>query len=144
MTPYLLDVNVLIGLIDPTSTHHEAAHRWFASLGDTPWATCPLTENAVLRIIGNKAYSNSPGPPAVVAEILSRVVALPGHVFWPDAFSLLVSPGVDLTRLLHPDQITDTYLISLARSHGGQLATFDRRIIVDAVPNGAGAVHWIS
>jgi len=54
MTTYLLDVNVLIALIDPAHVQHDAAHAWFASTGQHSWATCPLTENGVLRIVGHE------------------------------------------------------------------------------------------
>ncbi|MEA9444378.1 hypothetical protein SK355_03445 [Candidatus Fukatsuia symbiotica] len=47
---FLLDVNVLIALIDPAHIQHDAAHNWFKKQGQQAWATCPLTENGVLRI----------------------------------------------------------------------------------------------
>jgi hypothetical protein len=53
MTSYLLDVNVLIALIDPAHIQHDKAHTWFATTGQHAWATCPLTENGVLSIVGN-------------------------------------------------------------------------------------------
>jgi len=45
----LLDVNVLIALLDRRHIHHEPAHGWFAAAQANGWATCPLTQNAVLR-----------------------------------------------------------------------------------------------
>ena len=68
MSAALLDVNVLIALMDPRHVHHEQAHSWFAGSAPSAWATCPITENAVLRILGHPRYPNSPGPPAVVAR----------------------------------------------------------------------------
>ena len=53
MTRYLLDVNVLIALIDPAHVQHDRAHDWFTAQGRQAWATCPLTENGVLRIVGS-------------------------------------------------------------------------------------------
>ncbi len=50
---------------------------------------------------------------------------------------------IDPTRLLHSDQVTDSYLLALARAHQGQLASFDRKLVVDAVPGGAQALHLI-
>jgi hypothetical protein len=35
---FLLDVNVLIALIDPTHVSHGDAHRWFGQEGATEWA----------------------------------------------------------------------------------------------------------
>jgi predicted nucleic acid-binding protein len=80
---FLLDVNVLIALIDPSHVSHDAAHRWFDAEGKATWATCPITENGVIRIVGSPKYPNMPGSTAVVAEIVTRLRALPGHVFWP-------------------------------------------------------------
>src|SRR5579859_13288 len=50
---WLLDVNVLIALIDPRNVHHQTAHTWFARVGQSSWASCPLTENGVIRVVGN-------------------------------------------------------------------------------------------
>ncbi|MGR9263884.1 TA system VapC family ribonuclease toxin [Rhizobium leguminosarum] len=84
---FLLDVNVLIALIDPGHVAHDDAHEWFAAMGQTAWATCPITENGVIRIVGNPKYPNSPGSPSLVMEIVRKLRALPGHSFWPDDVS---------------------------------------------------------
>jgi len=140
---FLLDANVLIALIDPAHVQHDPAHEWFAEHGRQDWATCPLTENAVLRIVGNARYPNSPGTPAAVAPLMADLCALPGHVFWPDDISLLDPALLDAGRLLSSGQVTDSYLLALAYAHGGRLATFDRRLVTDAVPEGAKTLHLI-
>jgi toxin-antitoxin system PIN domain toxin len=140
---FLLDVNVLIALIDPGHIAHEAAHDWFGREGKTSWATCPLTENGVIRVVGSPRYPNSPGSPAAVAEILRAMRALDGHLFWPDDISLLAADEVDPARILTSAQVTDTYLLALAASKGGLLATFDRRLSRAAVKNGRSALHVI-
>jgi len=134
---YLLDVNVLIALLDAGHVQHDAAHAWFGRVGQAAWATCPLTENGVLRIIGNPRYPNTLETPAAVAPLVTQLRAHPGHEFWFDDLSLLNPTHVDASRILATDQVTDTYLLALARLHGGKLATFDRRLVVDAVPDGA-------
>ncbi|OWJ64458.1 TA system VapC family ribonuclease toxin [Inquilinus limosus] len=141
---FLLDVNVLIALIDPGHVQHDAAHDWFVARGRQAWATCPLTENGVLRIVGHPRYPNSPGSPAAVMPILMGLCALPGHTFWPDDISLMDSARIDPGRLLSSGQLTDTYLLALALAHHGQLATFDRRLVTDAVHGGSQALHLIS
>ena len=140
---YLLDVNVLIALIDPAHVQHDRAHDWFATQGNRGWATCPLTENGVLRIVGNVRYPNSPGPPAAVAKILLGLLSLEGHEFWPDDISLFDKQRVNADRLLDSAQVTDAYLVALAYAHGGQLATFDRHIVSDAVVGGSKALHLV-
>jgi hypothetical protein len=140
---FLLDVNVLIALIDPDHVAHDDSHRWFGSREATAWATCPIVENGVIRIVGHPRYPNSPGSPAFVAEILVKLRKLPGHVFWPDDLSLVGSGDVDSAKILTPAQVTDTYLLALAKAHRGQLATFDRKLSTAAVHNGKAALHLI-
>jgi len=142
-TRYLLDVNVLIALIDPTHVQHDRAHAWFAERGKKAWATCPLTENGVLRIVGHARYPNSPGTPAAVAELISVLRGVGGHAFWPDDVTLFDSGLIDNKRLLDSGQVTDTYLLALAHAHGGQFATFDRHLVTDAVIGGARSLHLI-
>lgn len=140
---FLLDVNVLIALIDPGHVAHDDAHDWFAATGHADWATCPITENGVIRIIGNPKYPNSPGSPAAVAGIVEKLRALTGHSFWPDDLSLVASEHVDPAKIHSSAHLTDTYLLALAKAHGGQLATFDRKLSVSAVRDGKAALHQI-
>jgi toxin-antitoxin system PIN domain toxin len=140
---FLLDVNVLIALIDPTHVAHEAAHRWFETEGRQSWATCPLTENGLIRIVGHPKYPNTPGSPAAVAQILVGLTTLAGHVFWPDDISLATADHVEPGRILMSEQVTDTYLLALAVARDGKLATMDRRLSVQAVRGGKSALHFI-
>jgi toxin-antitoxin system PIN domain toxin len=143
MPAALLDVNVLIALIDACHVHHEAAHRWFASRGSAPWASCCLTQNAVLRIVGHPRYPNAPGGPALVSAVVKQLVAHPGHVFWEASPSLLSMSHVDAGALIDSAQITDTYLLALAVHHDGTLVTLDRRLSTRAVAGGSEALLLI-
>jgi len=140
---YLLDVNVLIALIDPAHVAHDDAHRWFQSFGRSSWATSPVTENGVLRILGSPRYPNSPGSPAIVAKIVGRLRGVQGHSFWADDLSLVGDGEIDPTKILTSAQVTDTYLLALAMKNGGRLATFDRKLSVAAVTGGKSALHQI-
>jgi toxin-antitoxin system PIN domain toxin len=141
---FLLDVNVLIALIDPTHISHDIAHRWFESGGEESWATCPIVENGVIRIVGHPHYPNMPGSPGVVAGVLRRLKSRPGHIFWPDDISLLDETIFDTDKLLAHGQVTDGYLLGLAVAHGGRLATLDRRLSTTAVRGGKEALALIS
>lgn len=140
---FLLDVNVLIALIDPTHIGHDAAHRWFGRRGSASWATCPLTENGVIRIVSHPKYPNSVGSPAALIPIVAELRQLPGHCFWPDDLSLVASDLVDATEITTARQVTDTYLLALALAHDGVLATFDRRLSPKAVRGGRAALHIV-
>jgi toxin-antitoxin system PIN domain toxin len=141
VTPYLLDVNLLLALSDPMHIHHESAHRWFAEKGRPAWATCPLTENGFVRIASHPNYPNRPGDVTAVLAILRRLCESSGHHFWAEHISIL--------KILEPDaiithsQITDVYLLGLAVHKKGKLATLDQRIPVDAVSGGRKALELI-
>jgi hypothetical protein len=137
---FLLDVNVLIALVDPSHVAHDAAHAWFEAVGCQSWATCPLTENGVIRIVSNPKYPNSAGTPDAAAAIVRTLRALPGHVFWADDISLVDAAHIDTSKLATSAQVTDTYLLALAATRGGQLATFDRRLATAAVKAGKSAL----
>ena len=139
---HLLDVNVLVALFDPAHIHHEAAHGWFGTFGSAGWATCPLTENDLVRVISNPAY---PGRRTTVADAIDRLRSFTeseAHAFWPDDVSLLQPRCVDGSYLAGHQEITDVYLLTLAVHHSGALATFDRKVRSQAVL-GAGDEHLL-
>lgn len=143
MTRYLLDVNVLIALVDTAHVQHEEAHAWFSRVGCHAFATCPITENGLLRIVGNPRYPNSPGPPSAVKASLLTIRALSGHEFWPDSISLADSSFIDAALLTRHSQVTDSYLLALARANDGQLATLDKKLATEAVALGRAALAII-
>jgi toxin-antitoxin system PIN domain toxin len=131
----LLDVNVLIALFQPSHIYHEAAHDWFATNRNQGWATCPLTENGVLRILANSAvFGDHHHSPASLRSRLDTLCSSEEHVFWPDSVSLRDEQLYNLSGVSHR-QITDIYLLGLAVANTGRLATFDRRIPLEAVIN---------
>jgi toxin-antitoxin system PIN domain toxin len=143
VTRYLLDVNVLIALIDPAHLQHEAVHTWFGGVGRKSFATCPITENGLLRIVGHPKYPNSPGPPSVVVHALAAIRALPGHRFWADTVSLMDGALVDASLLSSHSRVTDSYLLALAHANKGRLATLDQKLATEAVHLGKGALALI-
>jgi toxin-antitoxin system PIN domain toxin len=129
--PALLDVNVLVALFDPDHVHHEPAHRWFAESRSAGWASCPLTENGVVRILSNPAYSPLAERPGEIVRRLASFRDSGQHVFWPDDVSVCDARLFALT--VGHRQLTDAYLLGLAVKHRGVLATFDRSIPLKAV-----------
>lgn len=129
----LLDVNVLVALFDPNHVHHEPAHAWFAVSRERGWATCPLTENGLVRILSNSAYSGASQAPRDIVLRLQAFCASGQHVFWEDAVSLRDRRLFRASATMTHRQITDVYLLGLARRKGGRLATFDRGIPAVAV-----------
>jgi toxin-antitoxin system PIN domain toxin len=132
----LLDVNVLIALVDPGHVHHDAAHAWFNHEGRQGWASCPITQNGLVRIVSHPKYPNATSSVAEAVDLLRRLTAVSGHTFWPDTVSLC-DPAVFLHQQTRASaHTTDTYLLGLAVSRGGRLVTFDRRLSSAAVRGG--------
>jgi toxin-antitoxin system PIN domain toxin len=130
---YLLDINVVIALVDPSHLHYDRAHHWFSAVGQSDWMTCPIVENAVVRIVCNPNYSNAHASPAVVIDSLASLTAVGRHRFVADRVSLLDDQVVDAGSLLYGGQVTDTYLVALAAVERAGLATFDSHISSSAV-----------
>lgn len=123
---FLLDINLLVALFDSRHVNHEAAHRWFGESGKSSWATCPITENGVVRVMSNPAYPTVSATPVEVLGRLRVVCEQPGHRFWADDVSLLSALSESmLTSFQGHQQVTDYYLVCLAAAHRGKLATFD-------------------
>jgi len=130
---HLLDVNVLVALFDPGHIHHETAHDWFASVGSAAWATCPLTENGFVRVLSNPAYPGRRTTAADAAGKLGQLTGRPDHTFWEDGVSILDPTRFVVGALTGYREITDAYLLALAVSRFGALATLDGGIRVAAV-----------
>lgn len=133
MSVSLLDVNVLVALFDPDHIHHEPSHAWLAEHRTEGWATCPLTENGLVRILASAAYRGEPVPAARVVERLSAFRRSGHHSFWPDEISLCDAARFAAGLPVASRQLTDVYLLGLAVSRNGRLVTFDRSIPVAAV-----------
>lgn len=136
----LLDINVLVALFDPDHVHHDAAHRWFAKERRRGWATCPISENGLVRILSNASYADPPQAPLDTAARLQQFCESGNHEFWPDAISIRELRPAEAGFALANKQITDVYLLALACHRDGRLATFDRSIPLAAV-EGATSRH---
>lgn len=141
MKPYLLDVNVLIALVWPSHVHHRLAQTWFSERRSTGFVTCPLTEIGFLRISSNPKFTRQAVLPVESLALLERIRAMPEHEFWTDDLPVADALGSG-REILGDRQITDAYLLALARAHGGILATFDRGVL-SLVQPGEGTVELV-
>lgn len=64
--------------------------------------------------------------PREATRLLVSVTAQPGHHFWPDALELSGAPEFSSVALAGHRQVTDAYLIGLARDRKGKLSTLDQ------------------
>jgi len=135
----LLDVNVLLALAWPNHVHHRAAREWFRSRRQQGWATCPTTQNGFIRVSSNSRITPEARTPQEAAIVLRGLISLSGHTFWADGCSLLDEKWLGLDRISTCHQVTDAHLLTLALSHGGCLATFDRgisRLVSESIDRG--------
>ena len=131
--PALLDVNILLALFDPEHVHHEIAHDWFDDQHKDGWATCPLTENGFVRLLSHPGSGIEGNRPSELIKSLRTFCAGGHHVFWPDSVSLRDPKLFNLAFVQGPRQLTDIYLLGLAKKMDGKLATFDQSIPLRAV-----------
>ena len=130
---HLLDVNVWIALLDEAHVHHAHALA-FMERRRVKIATCPLTENGVIRILNLPGYSKQ-GPAGFepVQQKLQQICVDMDHEFWPDSLSLRTESIVNWSRVLGHNQITDVYLLALAVANKGCLVTLDHRVALSTV-----------
>ena len=136
----LLDAAVLIAIGSKEHVFHQRATKWFLKTSHNGWATCPLTENAFVRVLSHPAQKSIPNDCGKVAAALKMLCETPGHVFWPDDRSIRDSSFISTLSGTGPSQLTDLYLLALAVANEATLATLDTRIDPDLVHGGRKAL----
>ncbi|HTX00058.1 MAG TPA: TA system VapC family ribonuclease toxin [Acidimicrobiales bacterium] len=127
----LLDANVLIALVVADHVHHQAAEEWWS--GNESFATCPVTEGALVRFLIREGTSASDA-----LAVLRGVCDAERHTFWSDELSYR---DISLAGVVGHRQVTDTYLAELSRAHHGRLASLDGGLaaahpdVVELVPS---------
>lgn len=103
------------------------------------WATCPVTENGMVRVLSQPTYSSGQRTPAEVIQILSALKEAfrNSYEFWPDDLSITDDSAFDGALIAGTRQVTDIYLLCLAARHGGVLVSFDRSLAWQAVRGGS-------
>jgi uncharacterized protein len=118
---HLLDGNVLVALVTHEHVHHAAAQRWFTA-SSCPFATCPITQGTLLRLLLRVVEVT----PETALAVLASLATHARHRFWPDALGYA---EISWRGVLGHRQVTDAYLAALARHHGGKLLSFDRGLV---------------
>ncbi len=117
MTTFLADANVLVALTVVDHLHHPVALEWFETT-EPELATCPITEGTLLRFLIREGVLATDA-----AATLETLRAQPWHTFWPDAIAY---EPADLRGVIGHRQVTDAYLVALARHHSGHIVTLDK------------------
>jgi toxin-antitoxin system PIN domain toxin len=129
----LLDVNVLVALFQPEHVHHDLAHDWFAEHRQDGWATCPITEAGLVRLLANPRFHPGGIGVSAIVEKLRKLQSDRAHEWWEANISLADPKRFQLTAIRGHRQVTDVYLAGLAHSRGGKLVTFDGAVLWSAV-----------
>jgi toxin-antitoxin system PIN domain toxin len=129
----LLDVNVLVALFNPQHTHHEVAHDWFADHQPSGWATCAITQNGFVRVLASPASDVGVIRPVDLVDRLRQFCSNKHHVFWTESVSLTDAKIFNPALIRGHRQVSDIYLLGLAKKMGGYLATLDGGIPLGAV-----------
>ena len=144
MTHYLLDTNVLIPLLWPLHTEQSKARRWFTANAMDSFATCSLTQAGFLRITSSLAVTGERYSLSDSRALLLDFTKRSGHTFWPTTIRFFEATAPFERRMHGPKQITDAYLLGIARHHGGKLATFDKAFESLAGPEFSHLVELLS
>lgn len=125
MSRHLPDVNVLFALLWPPHESHAAARAWFAKSGHRAWATSPLTQLGVLRLLTNPAVTRGAVNAAIAVQIVDRATRHNGHEFWPLDRKMMDGLRAFAERLQGHKQWTDAALLCQSIDRDGLLVTFD-------------------
>lgn len=129
MPVFLLDLNVLLALAWQGHTHHLRAREWFQKTRMGAWHTCALTQSGFLRLSCNPMVVRAVLSAARARQILLSLTAHADHRYLDDLPSPLL-PEFDgiWTRVQGHQQISDAYLVCVARHHQVKLATLDETL----------------
>jgi len=121
---YLLDANLLLALVLDTHVHHSRAQNWF-SKKQPRFTTCSVTQGALLRLHMQFAEDSSS---EAAWQTLEGICSHARHVFWDGNFSYeKLSPHF----IQGHRQVTDAWLVELAKRQKGKLATFDKGLVAN-------------
>lgn len=112
---HLLDVNFLLACAWQSHADHAKARAWLEA--QTSFATCPISQLGFLRV------SLSPGYRAGLADALAAledITTRKGARFTADDLA-----GNKVHPVTSYSDMTDAYLVALAKAHGLKLATLD-------------------
>jgi uncharacterized protein len=122
----LLDVNVLIGLAWPNHQFHSVATRTLG-VSTNRWATCALTQLGFIRLSSNPAVSPAAKSPSEAAALLEAMTGDSLHVYL-ESLPSPVDSRREFEKILGYKQVTDAYLLALARHYNATFVTFDTKL----------------
>ena len=123
---YLLDVNFLLACVWRSHAQHADSSAWLDR--QARFATCPIAQLGFLRVSLSPGYRAAPGDAlAALDDLTSRK----GSSFLADDLRPERMPEVSSHA-----EVTDAYLVALAKAHGLRLATLDKNLCAKAWARG--------
>jgi toxin-antitoxin system PIN domain toxin len=124
----LLDVNALMALAWPNHQFHGAVVARLEQRPTPRWATCALTQLGFVRLSSNPVIVQVRKTPAQAVSLLTALTSDQQHVFL-EVLPELSSVVTVFRHLLGHQQVTDAYLVAVAKAGGATLLTLDRRLV---------------
>jgi len=125
MSRALLDVNVLLALLWPGHVGHRAAMAWFGKTGRKAWASNPLIQLGVMRLLTNPKITQGAVSAPSALEVLAGATRHEGHEFWPLDQEVTAALRPICGGLAGYRQWADALLLEQAAERGGLVVTFD-------------------
>jgi predicted nucleic acid-binding protein len=121
---------MLIALGWDDHVHNQVAINWLAENHKKGWATCSITQLGFARLSSNKAFVKNAVSTNQAIDKLLEIIATPNHKFWGEPKLGLTDKIMEniLPKLLRHEQLTDGFLVGIAKKNGGKLATLDRAL----------------
>jgi len=126
MAVWLLDVNALLALAWEEHAFHARILARMVGLNGDRWASCAITQLGFMRLSSTPGLLQPALTPGKARGVLEGLVTHPKHQFLRDLPLAPVELVGELGALKGYRQITDAYLIRLARHHRAGILTFDR------------------
>lgn len=128
MTTYLLDINILLGVVWKEQEAHKTVFPWFQSTGRRRFATCGITQSGFVRLCANAKIAPKPMTMSEALEALGAFTGMPGHSFWNISHGIREAIDPFIHKVFGPMQLTNAYLLGLALANDGILVTRDRAV----------------
>lgn len=122
---HLLDANVLIALLWSGHVHNARVVAWFGRHAARGWASCAITQSAVVRILSQPAAMGFAAPIDELADLLAANIAHPAHRLLPLDFSFPEVMATCTAGIVGHRQITDAWLLTAAIRANAKLVTLD-------------------
>lgn len=119
---WFVDGNLLAAYVLAGHPHHAQAEAWFDQLTER-FATCSVTQGTLLRLHMHLAINKSA---AAAWQALAGIEAHPLHDYWSDDLPYREVPH---RQIQGHRQVTDAWLVELARRNGGKVVTLDQGMV---------------